>query len=151
MPIPLLRPLPAGVAAAQEQKQPEAKKVKIDKKIASKLQKVMKQFAGKEIKLQDVGEVEFGQLVAAKSVDGKYKAHYETKTGIVHGARATLPINEINENHQKQVLQKLKKLDANKTYASEKVDVIGTYDLKKEKFKEILYIFEGNILLTVNN
>ncbi|SCW65070.1 hypothetical protein SAMN04487970_102433 [Paenibacillus tianmuensis] len=140
-------PLPAGVAAAQEQKQPEVKKVKIDKEMASKLQKVMKQFAGKEIKLQDVGEVEFGDFVAVKSVDGKYKIHFDTETGTVAGARATLPINEIDEKDRKQILQKLKKLDAK----SEEVQVIGTYDAKKNKFKEILYAFESNILLTVYN
>ncbi|MBE9918449.1 hypothetical protein G8C92_31175, partial [Paenibacillus donghaensis] len=55
--VTLAGPVPAGAAAAQEQQQPEKKKIQIDQAVAAKLQKVLKQHAGKEIKLKDVGEI----------------------------------------------------------------------------------------------
>ncbi|PZM61768.1 hypothetical protein DOE73_30960, partial [Paenibacillus dendritiformis] len=75
-------PIPAGAEAAQELKQTNSKKVQIDKTMAAKLQKAIKQFAGKEIKLQNVAESLSGSDAKVTSVDGKYIVYFNYKEAI---------------------------------------------------------------------
>ena len=157
--VTLAGPLPEGAAAAQEQKQSDNKKVQISKTMAAKLQKVVKQFAGKEIKLQDVGEmvIDSNEVNAkVESVDGKYKIEYSTETGEVWSVRGPIPIDKISKKDQDKALQELKKIYPNKKYVFEKeVEALREYDNKKAKFKEeTWYTFKGknfSIILIKND
>ncbi|SMF80301.1 hypothetical protein SAMN05661091_1825 [Paenibacillus uliginis N3/975] len=122
--------------------------VQIDKTIAAKLQKVVKQFAGKEIKFQNVGEMVIdSNKVNAKveSVDGKYEIEYSTKTGEVWSVCGSISIDKISKKDQDKALQELKRIYPNKTYVFEKeVKAVREYDNKKAKFKEeTWYTFRG--------
>ena len=133
-------PVPVGTAAAQEQQQPE-KKIQIDKTVAAKLQKVLKQHAGKEIKLKDVGKLSYDasdtEFAYVESVDGKYGISFETKSGIVWTVSEKIPLDKISKKDQNMALQELKKLYPNKTYKFDKeVIMYRPYDDEKAKFIE---------------
>lgn len=131
-------PIPAGVEAAQEQKQTNSKKVQIDKTMAAKLQKAIKQFAGKEIKLQDAAELLSGSDAKVTSVDGKYIVYFNDKEG-VESIDGPLPLDKISKETQDKVLKALKKAYAKKTYVLDKEAVLmQTYDGKKEKLKDFI-------------
>ncbi|TDL50402.1 hypothetical protein E2R60_23020 [Paenibacillus dendritiformis] len=130
-------PIPAGAEAAQEQKQTNSKKVQIDKTMAVKLQKAVKQFAGKEIKLQNVAELS-GSDAKVTSVDGKYIVYFNYKEG-VESIDGPLPLDKISKETQDKVLKALKKAYAKKTYVLDKEAVLmQTYDGKKEKLKDFI-------------
>ncbi|CAH8768689.1 hypothetical protein [Paenibacillus dendritiformis] len=131
-------PIPAGAEAAQEQKQTNSKKVQIDKTMAAKLQKAIKQFAGKEIKLQNVAESLSGSDAKVTSVDGKYIVYFNYKEG-VESIDGPLPLDKISKETQDKVLKALKKVYAKKTYVLDKEAVLmQTYDGKKEKLKDFI-------------
>ncbi|MFL1675109.1 hypothetical protein [Paenibacillus dendritiformis] len=131
-------PIPAGAEAAQEQKQTNSKKVQIDKTMAVKLQKAVKQFAGKEIKLQNVAESLSGSDAKVTSVDGKYIVYFNDKEG-VESIDGPLPLDKISKETQDKVLKALKKAYAKKTYVLDKEAVLmQTYDGKKEKLKDFI-------------
>ncbi|WGU92542.1 hypothetical protein QJQ58_18430 [Paenibacillus dendritiformis] len=131
-------PIPAGAEAAQEQKQTNSKKVQIDKTMAVKLQKAVKQFAGKEIKLQNVAESLSGSDAKVTSVDGKYIVYFNYKEG-VESIDGPLPLDKISKETQDKVLKALKKAYAKKTYVLDKEAVLmQTYDGKKEKLKDFI-------------
>ncbi|KJB84565.1 hypothetical protein AZ66_30400 [Paenibacillus sp. E194] len=87
-------PIPAGAEAAQGQKQTDNKKVQIDKTMAAKLQKAVKQFAGKEVKLQGTAEDIRDSDAKVKSVDGKYVVYFNYKKGEVWSMDATIPLDK---------------------------------------------------------
>ncbi|MCY9517410.1 hypothetical protein [Paenibacillus apiarius] len=130
-------PIPAGAEAAQEQQQSDSKKVQIDKTMAAKLQKAVKQFAGKEIKLQDVGESTSAEIAKVTSIDGKYIVHFDYKKGEVWSIDGTVPLDKISKEAQEEVLKALKEAYAKKTYVLDKEVVLTKpYDGKKEKLKD---------------
>ncbi|MEQ7053033.1 hypothetical protein ABN764_20535 [Paenibacillaceae sp. P-4] len=89
--VAVAAPIPVGAEAAQEQqKQTDNKKVQIDQKLAAKLQKAVKQFAGKEIKLQEAAETTFATNAKVTSTDGKYAVHFDYKKGEVWEINGTI-------------------------------------------------------------
>jgi len=128
-------PIPAGAAAAQEQKQADNKKVQIDQKLAAKLQKAIKVYAGKEIKLKNVGEkIEFSPSAKVDSVDGKYAIRFIIDNGKIWGIDEKVTIDKISKEDQEKILTVLKKAYANKTYAFNKEVIMQRgYDGEKEK------------------
>ncbi|MGG4398186.1 hypothetical protein ABEX25_28350 [Paenibacillus thiaminolyticus] len=147
----LAGPIPAGAEAAQEkqqvQEQSDKKKVQIDKTMAAKLQKAVQQFAGKEVKLQDVGEqiIPASTIVKVKSIDGKYVIEFDSENGEVREVGGKIPIDKISKKDQDKILKALKGAYAKKTYVFDKeVDMIQAYDDKKEKLAEYMrYTFAG--------
>ena len=136
-------PIPAGAAAAQEQKQTDNKKVQIDQKLASKLQKAVKQFAGKEIKLQDAAETTFATNAKVTSIDGKYVVHFDYQKGEVWEINGTIPIDKISKQDQEKVLKMLKGAYAKKTYVLDNEAVMKRrYDDKKEKLQDHYLSYE---------
>ncbi|MGG3306676.1 M56 family metallopeptidase [Paenibacillus lautus] len=142
----------SDVEVAQEQKQSEEKMVQfqIDKKLAAKLQSAMKQFAGKEIKLRDVGEITSydysgNAFAEVESVDGKYGISFDTKDVKYITVSEKLPLEKISKKDQEMALQELKKLYPNITYAFDKeVIMYRPYDDKKGKFTEyVSYALTG--------
>ncbi|MGG4398185.1 hypothetical protein ABEX25_28345 [Paenibacillus thiaminolyticus] len=147
----LAGPIPAGAEAAQdnqqEQQQTDSKKVQIDKKLVPKLQKAVKQFAGKEIKLRDVGEFsnEARTVVEVKSEDGNYRAYFEHKSGRIWSVSGDTTIDKIGKKDKDEILKILKGMYAKKKYTFDKEVVMFTnYDDKKEKLTEhITYQLRG--------
>ncbi|MFD3269764.1 hypothetical protein ACE3MS_06430 [Paenibacillus dendritiformis] len=146
----LTGPIPAGAEAAQEtqqEQQSDSKKVPIDKKLLPKLQKAVKQFAGKEIKLQDVGEFdnEARTVVEVKSEDGNYRAYFEHKSGRIWGVSGDTTIDKIGKKDKDEILKILKGMYSKKTYQFDKEVVMYTnYDDKNEKLTEhITYQLRG--------
>lgn len=147
----LAGPIPAGAEAAQnkqqEQQQSDSKKVPIDKKLVPKLQKAVKQFAGKEVKLQDVGEFdnEARTVIEVKSEDGNYRAYFEHKSGRIWGVSGDTTIDQIGKKDQDEILKILKGMYSKKTYAfDEEVVMYTNYDDKNEKLTEhITYQLRG--------
>ncbi|WP_289356977.1 MULTISPECIES: hypothetical protein [unclassified Paenibacillus] len=136
--------IPVEAAAAQEQKQPEKVKVQIDKKMADKLKKAMKELAGKEVKMQDVGESYSGSGGSAtiRSVDDKYSIDFNPKTGGIWWGFAKISIDEVSKEDRNKVLQRLKELYPNKTYVlSNEVEMQRRYDDKQAKFVDTRYVF----------
>ncbi|WP_336245826.1 hypothetical protein [Paenibacillus apiarius] len=130
-------PIPAGAEAAQERKQTDNKKVQIDQKLAAKLQKAVKQFARKEVKLQDTAESTFNTETQVKSVDGKYVVVFDYKKGEVWQINGTIPIDKISKQDQEKILKALKSAYAKKTYVLDKEVVLSRlYDGKNEKLKD---------------
>ncbi|MBD8501083.1 hypothetical protein [Paenibacillus arenosi] len=126
--------IPAGVEAAQEKKQTD-KKVQIDSKLAVKLKKAIKQYAGKEIKLNNFGEkTEFPSSAKVESVDGKYAIFFNIGSGFIWEINEKVSIDKISKQDQEKVLNVLKGAYSNKTYVFDK-EVIAqrSYDGKKEK------------------
>jgi len=128
-------PIPAGAAAAQEQKQADNKKVQIDQKLAAKLQKAIKIYAGKEIKLKNFGEkIEFSPSAKVDSVDGKYAIRFIIDNGKIWEIDEKVTIDKISKEDQEKILTVLKKAYANKTYAFNKEVIMQRgYDGEKEK------------------
>ena len=138
-------PIPVEAAAAQEQKQPEKVKVQIDKKMADKLKKAMKELAGKEVKMQDVGESYSGSGGSAtiRSVDDKYSIDFNPKTGEIGWGFAKISIDEVSKEDRNKVLKRLKELYPNKTYVlSNEVEMRRRYDDKQGKFVDTNYFFK---------
>ncbi|MFW5438837.1 hypothetical protein [Paenibacillus apiarius] len=135
-------PIPAGAEAAQEQKQTDNKKVQIDKTMAAKLQKAIKQFAGKEIKLQDVGENIVATLVKVESVDGDYSIDFKPETGDIINITGNQSINKVSKKDQDDLLNKLKAMYGKKTYTFHKeVQVTQSYENNKES--RTFYLLKG--------
>lgn len=128
-------PIPAGAAAAQEQKQTDNKKVQIDQKLAAKLQKAIKVYAGKEIKLKDFGEkIELSISAKVESVDGKYAVRFNVESGVIWQIEEKVTIDKISKEDQAKVLKVLKGAYANKTYVFDKEVIMQRdYDGKNEK------------------
>ena len=128
-------PIPAGAAAAQEQKQADNKKVQIDQKLAAKLQKAIKIYAGKEIKLKNFCEkIEFSPSAKVDSVDGKYAIRFIIDNGKIWEIDEKVTIDKISKEDQEKILTVLKKAYANKTYAFNKEVIMQRgYDGEKEK------------------
>lgn len=129
-------PIPAGAAAAQEQKHTDNKKVQIDQKLAAKLKKAIKQYAGKEIKLKSVGEKIESSHDGAKveSVDGKYAICFNVGSGRIWQIEEKVTIDKISKEDQAKVLKVLKGAYANKTYVYDKEVIMQRgYDGDKEK------------------
>ncbi|NGP61334.1 hypothetical protein L3476_17315 [Paenibacillus thiaminolyticus] len=139
----LAGPIPAGAEAAQDkqqvQQQSEKKKVQIDKTMAAKLQKVVQQFAGKEVKLQDVGEqiLPAATFVKVKSIDGKYVIEFDSENGEVREVGGKIPIDKISKKDQDIILKALKEAYAKKTYVFDKeADMTQHYNDEKGKLIE---------------
>ncbi|GAV12817.1 hypothetical protein RQP50_16695 [Paenibacillus sp. chi10] len=129
-------PIPAGAEAAQEQKQTDNKKVQIDQRLAAKLQKAIKVYAGKEIKLKNVGEkIELAPHAAkVESVDGKYAVRFSVGSGGIWQVDEKVTIDKISKEDQEKVLKVLKGAYANKTYVFDKEVIMQRdYDGKNEK------------------
>ncbi|SYX81600.1 hypothetical protein [Paenibacillus alvei] len=136
-------PIPAGAEAAQEQKQTDNKKVQINQKLAAKLQKAVKQFAGKEIKLQESAETTFATNAKVTSIDGKYVVHFDYQKGEVWEINGTIPIDKISKQDQEKVLKMLKGAYAKKTYVLDKEAVMKRrYDDKKGKLQDHYLSYE---------
>ncbi|MCM3291015.1 hypothetical protein M3661_12850 [Paenibacillus sp. MER 180] len=130
-------PIAAGAEAAQAQKQTDNKKVQIDQKLAAKLQKAVKQFAEKEIKLQEAAETTFATDAKVTSIDGKYVVYFDYKKGEVRQIDGTIPIDKISKQDQEKILKALKSAYAKKTYVLDKEVVLSRlYDGKNEKLKD---------------
>jgi hypothetical protein len=132
----LAGPIPAGAEAAQEQKQTDNKKVQIDNKLAAKLQKAIKQYAGKEIKLKNVGEkIEFSpDGVKVESVDGTYAIRFNAGNSKIWQIEEKVTIDKVSKEDQDKVLKVLKGAYANKTYDFNKEVIMQRgYDGDKEK------------------
>lgn len=100
--------------------------------MAAKLQKAIKQFAGKEIKLQDAAESIIDSEAKVKSVDGKYVVYFNYKKGEIWSIEGAVPLDKMSKEDQKKVLEALKKAYAKKTYVLDKEMVlIRPYDGKK--------------------
>ncbi|MCY9517408.1 hypothetical protein [Paenibacillus apiarius] len=144
----LAGPIPAGAEAAQEkqqeQQQSDGKKVQIDKKMAAKLQKAVKQFAGKEIKLEDVGELENG-LVTVQSADGKYGVFFDPKKEKIWSVSVKTTIDKVGKKFQDEALEQLKKAYSKKKYVFNKeVTQSQSYDNSKGKLGEyVTYNLDG--------
>ncbi|MCM3342865.1 hypothetical protein M3650_30630 [Paenibacillus sp. MER TA 81-3] len=140
----LAGPIPAGAEAAQEQKQTDNKKVQIDKTMAAKLQKAVKQFAGKEIKLEDVGELENG-LVTVQSADGKYGVFFDPKKEKIWSVSVKTTIDKVGKKFQDEALEQLKKAYSKKKYVFNKeVTQSQSYDNSKGKLGEyVTYNLDG--------
>ncbi|TQR40402.1 hypothetical protein [Paenibacillus popilliae] len=135
-------PIPAGAEASQEQKQTNNKKIQIDKTMAAKLQKAVKQFAGKEVKLQDTAEDIRDSDAKVKSVDGKYVVYFNYKKGEVWSMDGTIPLDKISKEDQEKILKALKRVYAKKTYVLDKEVVLHRlYDGKKEKLKDDYFLY----------
>ncbi|MDG0872386.1 hypothetical protein L5D93_07665 [Paenibacillus thiaminolyticus] len=139
----LADPIPVGAEAAQDkqqvQQQSDKKKVQIDKTMAAKLQKVVQQFAGKEVKLQDVGEqiLPAATLVKVKSIDGKYVIEFDSENGEVREVGGKIPIDKISKKDQDIILKALKEAYAKKTYVFDKeADMTQHYNDEKGKLIE---------------
>ncbi|MBG9733561.1 hypothetical protein [Paenibacillus alvei] len=136
-------PIPAGAEAAQEQKQTDNKKIQIDKTMAAKLQKAVKQFAGKEVKLQDAAESTFNTEAQVKSLDGKYVVRFDYKKGAVSGVNGTIPLDKISKAAQEKILKALNGAYAKKTYILDKEVVLRRlYDGKNEKLKDDYFSYQ---------
>ncbi|UNK15886.1 M56 family metallopeptidase [Paenibacillus sp. N3/727] len=139
----------SDAVAAQEQQQPDKKKLQLDQVVTTKLQQVLKQVAGKEIKLQDVGKISYdysdNEFAYVESVDGKYAIFFETESGKVWDVTERLPLDKISKKERDMALQKLKELYPNKTYEFDKeVTLYRSYDDKKAKFSErVTYQLNG--------
>jgi len=151
-------PVPVGAAAAQEQQQSDKKKLQLDQAVAAKLQKVLKQLAGKEIQLQDVAKISYdfsdNEFAEVESVDGKYGISFETKNGKVWSVTERVPIDKISKQDQDKALEELKKLYPNKTYEFEKeVIEYRPYDDEKAEFiKYVAYELNGkNFTVNLSN
>ncbi|MBG9795754.1 hypothetical protein ABD76_26175 [Paenibacillus dendritiformis] len=138
--VTLAGPIPAGAEAAQEkpqeQQQSKSKEVQIDKKMAAELQKAVKQFAGKEIKLKDVGELdEMVGWVWVHSEDETYSVAYIQKTKKIWHIRGKQSIDRISKKDQDEILKVLKGMHAKKKYTFDKeVNVTEYYENPKEPF-----------------
>ncbi|TQR40399.1 hypothetical protein [Paenibacillus popilliae] len=136
-------PIPAGAEAAQAHKQTDNKKVQIDQKLAAKLQKAVKQFAGKEIKLQEAAETTFATNAKVTSTDGKYAVHFDYQKGEVWEINGTIPIDKISKQDQEKVLKMLKGAYAKKTYVFDREAVMKRrYDDKKGKLQDHYLSYE---------
>ncbi|WP_084411081.1 M56 family metallopeptidase [Paenibacillus glacialis] len=129
--------------ATQDQQQPEKKKIQLDQTVAAKLQKVLKQVAGKEVKLQDVGEFSYDavetEFVEVESVDGKFGILFDTKDVKYITVSEKLPLHKISKKDQDKALQELKKLYPNITYAFDKeVIMYRYYDDKNAKLRDLV-------------
>ncbi|GAV15707.1 hypothetical protein RQP50_23150 [Paenibacillus sp. chi10] len=142
--VAVAAPIPVGAEAAQEQqKQTDNKKVQIDQKLAAKLQKAVKQFAGKEIKLQEAAETTFATNAKVTSTDGKYAVYFDYKKGEVWEINGTIPIDKISKQDQEKALKMLKGAYAKKTYVLDKEAVMKRrYDDKKGKLQDHYLSYE---------
>ncbi|CAH8768658.1 hypothetical protein [Paenibacillus dendritiformis] len=139
----LAGPIPASAEAAQEkqqeQQQAKSKEVKIDKKMAAKLQKAVNALAGKEIKLKDVGELNNGQ-VTAQSADGKYGVHFDPKSGKIWSVSVETTIDKVDKKFQDEALKQLKSTYSKKKYVFNKnVRQSRSYDNSKGKLGDYVY------------
>ncbi|WP_234405585.1 M56 family metallopeptidase [Paenibacillus sp. IHBB 10380] len=144
--------------ATQDQQQPEKKKIQLDQTVAAKLQKVLKQVAGKEVKLQDVGEFSYDavntEFVEVESVDGKFGILFDTKDVKYITVSEKLPLHNISKKDQDKALQELKKLYPNITYAFDKeVIIYRHYDDKNAKLSDLVtYALTGkNFTVQLSN
>ncbi|WP_268626809.1 hypothetical protein [Paenibacillus alvei] len=141
--VTLSGPIPAEAEAAQEKQQEqintESKKVQIDKKTADKLQKAVRKFSGKDVKLQNVGELVRANDTMAKvqSVDEVYQIFFDHKTGKVWTLSGKTTIDKITKKDQDDVLKLLKKMYSGKAYVFDKEVLLERYyDDKKEQFSQ---------------
>ncbi|EPY12071.1 hypothetical protein [Paenibacillus alvei] len=142
--VAVAAPIPVGAEAAQEQqKQTDNKKVQIDQKLAAQLQKAVKQFAGKEIKLQEAAESINDSEAKVTSVDGKYVVYFNYKKGEVWSLDGMIPLDKISKEAQEKVLKALKGAYAKKTYVLDKEVILHRlYDGKKEKLKDDYSLYQ---------
>jgi len=142
--VAVAAPIPVGAEAAQEQqKQTDNKKVQIDQKLAAKLQKAVKQFAGKEIKLQEAAESINDSEAKVTSVDGKYVVYFNFKKGEIWSLDGTIPLDKISTAAQEKILKALKGAYEKKTYVLDKEVVLHRlYDGKKEKLKDDYFSYQ---------
>ncbi|OBY76273.1 hypothetical protein BBG47_28310, partial [Paenibacillus sp. KS1] len=112
-------------------------------KLAAKLQKAVKQFAGKEVRLQDTAEDIRDSDAKVKSVDGKYVVYFNYKKGEVWSLDGTIPLDKISTAAQEKILKALKGAYAKKTYVLDKEVVLNRlYDGKKEKLKDDYFSYQ---------
>ncbi|MCY7485634.1 hypothetical protein M5X06_03540 [Paenibacillus alvei] len=143
----LAGPIPAGAKAAQEnqqEQQSDNKKVPIDKKLAPKLQKAVNEFAGKEIKLKDVGELNKGQVILL-STDEKYGVGFDPESGKIWFVSNKTTIDKVDKKFQDEALKELKDSYSKKKYVFNKeVTQSRSYDNSKGKFGDYMfYEFSG--------
>lgn len=143
----LAGPIPAGAEAAQEnqqEQQSDNKKVPIDKKLAPKLQKAVNEFAGKEIKLKDVGELNKGQVILL-STDEKYGVGFDPESGKIWFVSNKTTIDKVDKKFQDEALKELKDSYSKKKYVFNKeVTQSRSYDNSKGKFGDYMfYEFSG--------
>ncbi|MCY9517412.1 hypothetical protein [Paenibacillus apiarius] len=150
----LAGPIPASAEAAQEkqqeQQQAKSKEVKIDKKMAAKLQKAVNALAGKEIKLKDVGELNNGQ-VTAQSADGNYGVHFDPKSGKIWSVSVETTIDKVDKKFQDKALKELKSAYSKKKYVFNKnVTQSRNYDNSKGKLGDyVTYNLDGKDFRTL--
>ncbi|MBN3525012.1 hypothetical protein [Paenibacillus apiarius] len=150
----LAGPIPASAEAAQEkqqeQQQAKSKEVKIDKKMAAKLQKAVNELAGKEIKLKDIGELN-NRRVTAQSADGKYGVDFDSKSGKIWSVFVETTIDKVDKKIQNQALEQLKKVYSKKKYVFNKnVTLYQSYDNSKGKLADNRYYhLEGKDFRTI--
>ncbi|MCM3293355.1 hypothetical protein M3661_24930 [Paenibacillus sp. MER 180] len=137
----------AETAGGKKQEQASSSSVQIDKKVAAKLQKAVQKFAGKDVKLQNVGELVRSNdtMARVQSVDGVYQIFFDHKTGKVWTLNGKTTIDKISKKDQDDVLKLLKKMYSGKTYALDKEVILERYyDDKKEQFsQDSTYLLKG--------
>lgn len=137
----------AEAAGGKKQEQASSSSVQIDQKVAAKMQKAVHLFAGKDVKLQNVGELVRPNAPMAKvqSVDGVYQIFFDHKTGKVWTLTGKTTIDKISKKDQDDVLKLLKKMYSGKAYAFDKEVLLERYyDDKKEQFsQDSTYLLNG--------
>ncbi|WP_268624889.1 hypothetical protein [Paenibacillus alvei] len=137
----------AEAAGGKKQEQASSSSVQIDKKVAAKLQKAVQKFAGKDVKLQNVGELvrPNGTMAKVQSVDEVYQIFFDHKTGQVWTLNGKTTIDKISKKDQDDVLKLLKKMYSGKTYALDKEVILERYyeDKKGQFSQESAYFLKG--------
>ncbi|MEQ7053034.1 hypothetical protein ABN764_20540 [Paenibacillaceae sp. P-4] len=137
----------AEAAGGKKQEQASSSSVQIDKKVAAKLQKAVQKFAGKDVKLQNVGELvrPNGTMAKVQSVDEVYQIFFDHKTGQVWTLNGKTTIDKISKKDQDDVLKLLKKMYSGKTYALDKEVILERYyeDKKGQFSQESTYYLKG--------
>ncbi|RJG23502.1 hypothetical protein [Paenibacillus thiaminolyticus] len=103
--------------------------------MAAKLQKAVKEFAGKEIKLnlQDAS-LHISGLVEVKSADGKYGIDYQQKTGEIITITGNQSIDKVSMEDQNEVLKVLKGWMRRKTiHLIKKFMSVSTITIKEKR------------------
>lgn len=141
-----------AVSANEQQKKIETKKFNIDKKLAAKLQKAVEQYAGKTIKLENVGTFQNLNIVVVQSTDGKYGVEFESRQDKIWNVYEKIKITEVSKKLKDDILKNLKKAYPNKKYVFNNEVVKSQYynNSKSEISKEyITYNLNGEDFQTV--
>lgn len=135
-----------AVSANEQQQKVEVKKINIDKKLAAKLQKAVEQYAGKAVKLENVGTSEGENLAIVQSTDGKYGVEFAPNTQKIWNVFEKIKLNKVSKKVQDETLKYLKKAYSNKKYVfNDEAVKIKFYNNSKSNISNdyVMYILDG--------